>query len=112
MTSTVQIGLIALIFLSAAAAIFVSVLISRRRDLPVAARRAFLLSNLALIACLASAIAGISVLPQHELPGSLLVGFAAVCLIVKFVLVRRFAHLIRRGSGANFTAASQAIKKT
>jgi len=92
----IQIGLIALIALSAGATIFVSVLISRRQDLPRAARRAFLFSNLALIFCLASAVGGISILNSSRDFGLTLLGLAVVFLVIKFVLVRKFAHLIRQ----------------
>lgn len=96
MTPFVRYGLLALVILSAAAAIFVSVLIARRQDLPAAARRAFLLSNLALIFCFASGFTGISVLPGSHFLGLLLIGLAALFLVIKFVLVRKFAHLIRQ----------------
>jgi hypothetical protein len=97
MTLKIQIGLIALIILSAAAAVFVSVLIARRQDLPSAARRAFLLSNVSLIFCLASAIAGISIYSHAHVWGNSLLVLAALFLVLKFVFVRRFAHLIRAG---------------
>jgi hypothetical protein len=96
MTPLIQIGLIALIALSAGAAIFVSVLIAKRQDLPRAARRAFLFSNLALIFCLASAVGGISILNSSRSLGLGLLGLAVVFLVIKFVLVRKFAHLIRQ----------------
>ena len=96
MTRTIEIGLLVLIALSAGAAIFVSVLIAKRQDLPRAARRAFLFSNLALILCLASAIGGISILNSFRVAGLALLGLAVVFLVIKFVLVRKFAHLIRQ----------------
>jgi hypothetical protein len=99
-TTKIQIGLIALIILSAGAAIFVSVLIARRQDLPAAARRAFLLSNVSLIFCLAAAIAGISIYSRAHYWGNALFLLAALFLVLKFVLVRRFAHLIRSGERA------------
>ncbi len=92
----IQVGLIVLIALSAGAAIYVSVLISKRQDLPRAARRAFLFSNLALIFCLASAVCGISILDSSRDFGLTLLGLAVVFLVIKFVLVRKFAHLIRQ----------------
>ncbi|HXT87212.1 MAG TPA: hypothetical protein VN745_09330 [Verrucomicrobiae bacterium] len=92
----IQIGLIVLIALSAGAAIFVSVLIAKRQDLPAAARRAFLFSNLALIGCLATAVGGISILNSSRDFGLGLLGLAVVFLVIKFVLVRKFAHLIRQ----------------
>lgn len=92
----IQVGLIVLIALSAGAAIYVSVLISKRQDLPRAARRAFLFSNLALIFCLASAVSGISILNSSRDFGLTLLGLAVVFLVIKFVLVRKFAHLIRQ----------------
>ena len=92
----IQIGLIALIAVSAGAAIFVSMLIAKRHDLPRAARRAFLFSNLALIFCLASAVGGISILNSSRDLGLGLLGLAVVFLVIKFVLVRKFAHLIRQ----------------
>lgn len=92
----IQVGLIVLIALSAGAAIYVSVLISKRQDLPRAARRAFLFSNLALIFCLASAVGGISILNSSRDFGLTLLGLAVVFLVIKFVLVRKFAHLIRQ----------------
>jgi hypothetical protein len=95
-TEGIQIGLLLLIALSAGAAIFVSVLIAKRQDLPRAARRAFLFSNLALIFCLASAVGGISILNSSRDLGLGLLGLAVVFLVIKFVLVRKFAHLIRQ----------------
>lgn len=100
MTFKIQIGLIALIILSAGAAVVVSVLISRRQDLPSAARRAFLFSNVSLIFCLAAAIAGISIYSRMHAWGNSLLILAGLLLILKFVFVRRFAHLIRSGSAA------------
>ena len=96
MTKGIQIGLIVLIAISAGAAIYVSALIAKRQDLPRAARRAFLLSNLALIGCLASAVGGISILNSSRDFGLALLGLAVVFLVIKFVLVRKFAHLIRQ----------------
>jgi hypothetical protein len=104
-TAKIQIGLIALIVLSAGAAVFVSVLIARRQDLPSAARRAFLLSNVSLIFCLTSAIAGFSIYLQRHFWGSFLFAVAAIFLILKFAFVRRFAHLIRRASRAQVSRA-------
>ena len=96
MTTKIEIGLLLLIAISAGAAIYASVLIAKRQDLPRAARRAFLLSNLALILCLASAVGGISLLPSSRDLGLALIGLAVVFLVIKFVLVRKFAHLIRQ----------------
>lgn len=96
MTFTVQVGLIALIIFSAGAAVFVSVLIARRRDLPAAARRAFLLSNVALVLCMATLVAGISIYPATHSWGLTLEGAAIFFLVLKFVFVRQFAHQIRR----------------
>ncbi|MGC1105340.1 MAG: hypothetical protein WA876_02270, partial [Candidatus Acidiferrales bacterium] len=90
-------GLIALIVLSAAAAVYVSVIIARRQDLPSAARRAFLLSNVSLIFCLAAFIIGISIYSRMHFWGDVLLGLAGAFLVLKFVLVRQFAHLIRGG---------------
>lgn len=114
MTPAIQLGLIALIILSAGAAIFVSVLIARRQDLPSAARRAFLLSNVSLIFCLTAAIAGISIYSRMHFWGNALLIVAALFLILKFVFVRRFAHLIRSGERAasNPTVARAATKRT
>ena len=97
MNAKLQFGLLGLITLSALAAIGVSILIARRQDLAMAARRAFLLSNVALVLCLASAIGGISVYGTSHLWGNTLLGLAAIFLVLKFVLVRQFAHLIRQG---------------
>jgi hypothetical protein len=96
-TAKIQFGLIALIALSALAAVYVSVLIARRQDLPSAARHAFLLSNVSLIFCLAAAIAGVSLYSRAHFWGNALLILAAIFLVLKFVFVRRFAHLIRRG---------------
>lgn len=114
MTAKIQLGLIALIILSAGAAVFVSVLISRRHDLPAAARRAFLFSNVSLIFCLAAAIAGISIYSRMHFWGNLFLLLAALLLILKFVFVRRFAHLIRSGQGTipSPTVARVAGKRT
>jgi hypothetical protein len=112
MTSKLQLGLIALIILSAGAAVFVSVLIARRQDLPSAARRAFLLSNVSLIFCLASAIAGFSIYLRMHFWGSFLFAVAAIFLILKFAFVRRFAHLIRAGrAAASDPAVARAVSK-
>lgn len=114
MTTKIQIGLIVLIVFSAGAAVFVSVLIARRQDLPFAARRAFLLSNVSLIFCLAAAIAGISVYYRMHFWGNTLLVVAAAFLVLKFVFVRRFAHLIRAGErlAANPATARAAGKET
>lgn len=105
MTPAIRFGLIALIILSAGAAVYVSVLIARRQDLPAAARRAFLLSNVSLIFCLAAAIAGISIYSRMHFWGNALLVVAAALLVLKFVFVRRFAHLIRAGERAATSAA-------
>lgn len=97
MTAKIQFGLLALIVLSVAAAVYVSVLIARRQDLPSAARRAFLLSNVSLIFCLAAFAIGISIYSHTHFWGGFLWGVAGAFLILKFVLVRQFAHLIRGG---------------
>lgn len=114
MTVKIQIGLIALITLSAGAAVFVSVLIARRQDLPATARRAFLLSNVSLIFCLTAAIAGVSIFSRMHFWGNSLLIVAAFFLILKFVFVRRFAHLIRSGQRAtsNSTVARAVTKRT
>ncbi|HKV28555.1 MAG TPA: hypothetical protein VJN90_09830 [Candidatus Acidoferrales bacterium] len=96
MTARIQFGLLALIALSALAAIGVTILIARRQDISGAARRAFLLSNAALVLCLASAVAGIAIYPAAPSWGLTLGAVAVVCLILKFIFVRQFAHLIRR----------------
>jgi hypothetical protein len=96
-TAKIQFGLAALVILSAGASVYVSLLIARRRDLPAAARRAFLFSNVSLIFCLAAAIAGISVYSRAQVWGNSLLFLAAFFLVLKFVFVRRFAHLIRSG---------------
>ncbi len=112
MTAKIQLGLIALIILSAGAAIFVSILIARRQDLPAAARRAFLFSNVSLIFCLAAAIAGISLYSRAHFWGNALLVLAAIFLILKFVFVRRFAHLIRRGQAViSSPAVVRAVSK-
>lgn len=112
MTTKIQIGLIALIILSAGAAIFVSVLIAKRQDLPAAARRAFLLSNVSLIFCLAAAIAGISIYSRMHFWGNALLILAAAFLVLKFIFVRRFAHLIRSSqNAAPNTAVARAVTK-
>lgn len=112
MTGKIQIGLIALIVLSAGAAVFVSVLIARRQDLPVAARRAFLFSNVSLIFCLAAAIAGISIYSRMHFWGNALLILAGAFLVLKFIFVRRFAHLIRSGQNATSNnAVARAVTK-
>ncbi|MGB6877762.1 MAG: hypothetical protein WBD87_17195 [Candidatus Acidiferrales bacterium] len=111
MTAKIQFGLIALIVLSAAAAVFVSVLIARRQDLPSAARRAFLLSNVSLIFCLAAFIIGISIYSRMHFWGNFLLALAAIFLVLKFVLVRRFAHLIRSGRGPSATTVTGVASK-
>lgn len=112
MTAKIQIGLIALIILSAGAAVYVSILIARRQDLPSAARRAFLLSNVSLIFCLAAAIAGISLYSRAHIWGNSLLLLAAFFLVLKFVFVRRFAHLIRSGQArTSNSAVARAIGK-
>lgn len=113
MTPAIQFGLIALIILSAGAAVFVSLLIARRQDLPQQARRAFLLSNVSLIFCLAATIAGISLYSRLHFWGGFLLGLAGAFLIVKFVLVRQFAHRIRQSrAGAPNVPATQPIRRT
>lgn len=96
MNTRIQFGLLGLIGLSVAAAIGVTILIARRRDLPAAARRAFLLSNVALVLCLATLVAGISIYPASHRWGLTLEGAAVIFLVLKFVFVRQFAHRIRR----------------
>jgi hypothetical protein len=108
MTPIVRYGLLALIVLSAGAAVLVSVLIARRQDLPAAARRAFLFSNLALIFCLASAVGGFSILNSSRDFGLALIGLAVLFLVIKFVLVRKFAHLIRQSRPPGKSNASVA----
>lgn len=95
MTAKTQIGLLALIVLSALAAIGVTILIARRQDISRAARRAFLLSNAALVLCMATLVAGISIYPATHRWGLTLEGAAVVFLVFKFVFVRQFAHRIR-----------------
>lgn len=114
MTPAIKFGLIVLIVLSAGAAVYVSVLIARRQDLPAAARRAFLLSNVSLIFCLAAAIAGVSIYSRMHFWGNALLIVAALFLILKFVFVRRFAHLIRSGQRApsNPTVVRAVTKRT
>jgi cytochrome bd-type quinol oxidase subunit 2 len=96
MNARIQFGLLALIVLSALAAIGVTILIARRQDISRAARRAFLLSNAALVLCMATLVAGISIYPATHLWGLTLEGAAVVFLVLKFVFVRQFAHRIRR----------------
>ncbi len=96
MTAKIQFGLLALIALSALAAIGVTILIARRQDISSAARRAFLLSNAALVLCLAALVAGISIYPAAPRWGLTLEGLAVIFLVLKFVFVRQFAHRIRR----------------
>jgi hypothetical protein len=110
MTPAIRYGLVALIVVSAGAAVLVSVLIARRQDLPAAARRAFLLSNVALILCLASAVAGVSLLPTASRLGVALIGLAVLFLVIKFVLVRKFAHLIRQSRPPGKSNASVASR--
>lgn len=114
MTPAIKFGLIALMILSTGAAVFVSVLIARRQDLPVDARRAFLLSNVSLIFCLAAGIAGVSIYSRMHFRGNCLLVLAALFLVLKFVFVRRFAHLIRSGERAasSGTVAGAATKRT
>ncbi|MFI5127535.1 MAG: hypothetical protein ACHQJX_11985, partial [Candidatus Acidiferrales bacterium] len=69
MNARIQFGLLALIVLSALAAIGVTILIARRQDISRAARRAFLLSNAALVLCMATLVAGISIYPATHLWG-------------------------------------------
>jgi len=95
-TAKIQFGLLALIAISVLAAIGVTILIARRRDISRAARRAFLLSNAALVLCLATLVAGISIYPAAHRWGLTLEGAAVVFLVLKFVFVRQFAHRIRR----------------
>lgn len=112
MTPAVKFGLIGLIVLSAGAAVFVSVLIAKRQDLPAAARRAFLFSNVSLIFCLAAGIAGISIYSRMHFWGNALLIVAAAFLVLKFIFVRRFAHLIRSGqNAASNTAVARAVTK-
>jgi hypothetical protein len=96
MDAKIQYGLLALIALSVLAAIGVTILIARRQDISRAARRAFLLSNAALVLCLAAAVAGFVVYPAAPRWGLFLGGVSVCLVIVKFVFVRQFAHLIRR----------------
>lgn len=110
MTPAIKFGLIALIILSAGAAVFVSVLIAKRQDLPVAARRAFLLSNVSLIFCLAAAIAGISIYSRMHFWGNALLIVAAAFLVLKFIFVRRFAHMIRSAERAGSRAAVMRVE--
>lgn len=109
MTPAIKFGLIALIVISAGAAVYVSLLIARRQDLPAAARRAFLFSNVSLIFCLAAAVAGISIYSHMHFWGNTLLIVAAAFLILKFVFVRRFAHLIRSAERA---ASLPAVART
>ena len=96
MTPKLQYGLLALIALSALGAIGVTILIARRQDISRAARRAFLLSNAALVLCMATLVAGISIYPATHRWGLTLEGAAVFFLVLKFVFVRQFAHRIRR----------------
>ena len=113
MTSKIQFGLLALIALSALAAIGVTILIARRQDISRAARRAFLLSNAALVLCMATLVAGVSIYPTTHHWGLTLEGAAVVSLVLKFVFVRQFAHRIRREHPrAQSTALPQANKGT
>ncbi|MHB8540111.1 MAG: hypothetical protein ACYDCD_04100 [Candidatus Acidiferrales bacterium] len=95
MTAKIQYGLVALITLSVLAAIGVTILIARRQDISRAARRAFLLSNAALVLCLATLVTGISIYPAAHRWGWILEGAAVIFLVLKFVFVRQFAHRIR-----------------
>ncbi|MHB8526985.1 MAG: hypothetical protein ACYDD2_12610 [Candidatus Acidiferrales bacterium] len=95
MTAKIQYGLAALIAFSVLAAIGVTILIARRQDISRAARRAFLLSNAALVLCLGTLVAGISIYPAAHRWGLTLEGAAVVFLVLKFVFVRQFAHRIR-----------------
>lgn len=96
MNTRIQFGLLALIALSVLAAIGVTILIALRQDISRAARRAFLLSNAALVLCMATLVAGISIYPAAHRWGLTLEGAAIVFLVLKFVFVRQFAHRIRR----------------
>lgn len=96
MNAKIQFGLLGLIALSALAAIGVTILIARRQDISRAARRAFLLSNAALVLCMATLVAGISIYPATHRWGLTLEGAAVFFLVLKFVFVRQFAHRIRR----------------
>lgn len=96
MNTKIQYGLLALIALSTLAAIGVTILIARRQDISRTARRAFLLSNAALVLCLATLVAGISIYPAAPRWGLSLEGTAVIFLMLKFVFVRQFAHMIRR----------------
>ena len=95
MNAKIELGLLGLIALSVAAAIGVTILIARRQDISRAARRAFLLSNAALVLCMATLVAGISVYPASHRWGLTLEGAAVFFLVLKFVFVRQFAHRIR-----------------
>ncbi|MHB8484154.1 MAG: hypothetical protein ACYDCM_00285 [Candidatus Acidiferrales bacterium] len=95
MNAKIQFGLLGLIALSVVAAIGVTILIARRQDISRAARRAFLLSNAALVLCMATLVAGISIYPAAHRWGVILEGAAVVFLMLKFVFVRQFAHRIR-----------------
>jgi uncharacterized membrane protein len=105
MTSKIQFGLLGLIALSIVAAIGVTILIARRQDISRAARRAFLLSNAALVLCLATLVAGTSIYPATHRWGLTLEGAAVVFLILKFVFVRQFTHRIRREHPCTQSAA-------
>ena len=95
MTAKIQYGLLALIAISVLAAIGVTILIARRQDISRAARRAFLLSNAALVLCLAALVAGLSIYPAAHRWGLTLEAAAVIFLVLKFVFVRQFAHRIR-----------------
>lgn len=112
MTPAIKFGLIALIVFSAGAAVYVSVLIGRRQDLPSDARRAFLLSNVSLIFCLAAFIFGVSIYSRNNFWGGFLLGMAGAFLILKFVLVRQFAHRIRSGVANSSQATAAPSKRT
>jgi amino acid transporter len=108
-STKIQIGLLVLIALSAAAAVYVSYLISRRQDIAPPARRAFLLSNVSLILCLASAVAGISIIPESRDWGLVLIAVSVLFLVIKFIFVRKFAHLLKSGQSRDQTRAVKPI---
>ena len=111
MSAKIQFGLLALIALSVLAAFGVTILIARRQDISRAARRAFLLSNAALVLCLATLVAGISIYPATHRWGLALEGAAVIFLVLKFVFVRQFAHRIRREHPRAQSAALPEIHK-
>jgi len=109
----IQFGLLGLIALSVVAAIGVTILIARRQDISRGARRAFLLSNAALVLCLTTLVAGISIYPATHRWGLTLESAAVVFLVLKFVFVRQFAHRIRREHGrAQNAVLHEANKRT